>query len=189
VKSEQLGALVGPHGGRYVITREGLKRYVSGKEEETSMPREKLSTKDAAKKADIIGKSSDAPEGEHFHGTTIGAVSSILKGGIKPTDESFGKKLKTVWAAPTDNLAHVYASGHAAEKGDKHYAMVVLKDGKGAGMKNFGGNKSAAYSFNTVPPEHIDRVEIYKVGGGNKPVATIRRNEKGEFGDIPKLEG
>lgn len=186
---------VGPKGGRYYVARSGQKMY--GKEAEAAARAEKAGPtasvkgtrgdpamvklararktppKEAQRQADIAKQSGPAADAPHYHGTDAVNIESILKNGIQPTDTSLGTK--TAWMSTGPNLAHGYAAGAAVNAGHDEYAIVVVKSGKDAGLSSFRGDKSAGYSFKTIPPENIDHIEVYKVGAGkdDKPVRIV----------------
>lgn len=143
----------------------------------------KLSPKEAKRREEISKDSKPAEEGvEHYHGTPASNVESILKNGIAATDKTMGTK--TAWVATSPNLSHVYAAGKAEAAGEKEYAVVVVKSGKDTGLQNYRGNKSAAFSFEGIKPEHIERVEYYNLEG--KKTRTVKPSKKDGYsaGDI-----
>lgn len=115
-----------------------------------------------------------AADVEHYHGTAVSNVDSILKHGIKATDSSTG--VKSAYVSTGKDLAFSYGAGAASAKGDDKVAIVVIKSGKEAGLFNPKGASNLAYYPGTISPKNIDRIEIYSsmAKKGDKPLQVIK---------------
>jgi hypothetical protein len=124
-----------------------------------------------------VGTCGRPATGEQYHGTSITAVKSILKTGIKPTDTTLG--YKAAFATNSFDLAFSYGVGAAAKAGKTKGAVIaiaVIKDPKSAGMTMMEGKNNVAISQGGIKPQFIDRIEIYNWNArkGDKPIKVMR---------------
>jgi hypothetical protein len=129
---------------------------------------------------DDAGKWTDTGGGkETFHGTSIERGKKILKEGLLPQTG----KYQVVYSSPSrdDAFVHAAQTNYKDSLGDSSFdnsgfAIVVIKDAESApGFTRIPTSAGAASEWHVnakVPPEFIDRVEIYRFkdfSSGAKP--------------------
>lgn len=129
--------------------------------------------------------SDDQPRDEHgkwisvglMHGTTYESAQDILKEGFKPGEAN------RVFATPSRKIALAYGFGKLVRKNepetkDAKFAVVVFK-GIPRGFKNDPDSPEDTWQWSkqgSVPPEDIERVEVYSAWDHSNPIEILHRS-------------
>ncbi len=131
----------------------------------------------------IQGHAEQAPASV-YHGARLDAAESILKEGLRPGRETGKSMWDIVFASEDKAEAMSYAQSRARrltdeaeniQEAQKYSTVVVIKPGEIAESVRKGSYKDFP---KTIPPEEIEKIEIYRTsdmeGRDPKPVATLK---------------
>lgn len=118
---------------------------------------------------------------EVYHGTSLKAALKIKREGLRIEKAMFydlGNPDVSIWVTTKHNIAFDYGYKEAYdERAGKHkkFAIVVLKPG----IKGLKAWRGAFEVFKSIPPEMIDRIEVYdradpKTTYRSKPIRIIK---------------